>query len=134
MNIILCYSYFSVVSLCRRINCNCGNSPTFVLQNSELLRQNFAVQRFANCHIDRLFFDQVKPSPHTCVPVCLGHFFSFYLACSLFLALFMDTLSYFTLISWLLFFLKPNYQFSWRCGIGMLYIYIYIKYIVIRIC
>ena len=38
----------------------CDNSPTFVLQNSELARQNCGVQRLANCHIDSLFFGKVK--------------------------------------------------------------------------
>ena len=33
----------------------------FVLHNSELPRQNCAVQRLANCHIDSFFFDKVKP-------------------------------------------------------------------------
>ena len=52
-----------VFSLCQSTNCQCDNSPTFVLQNSEFHRQNFAVQRLANCQIDSLYFDKVKPPP-----------------------------------------------------------------------
>ena len=32
-------------------------------ENSELSRQNFAVQRLANCHNDSLVFFKVKPLP-----------------------------------------------------------------------
>ena len=42
--------------------CQCDNSPTFVLQNSVSVARKFAVQRLANCHIDSLFCDKVKPS------------------------------------------------------------------------
>ena len=53
---------YAVVSLCQRRNCSWDNSPTFVLHNSVLPRQNCEVQRLANWHIDSLFFDKVKPS------------------------------------------------------------------------
>ena len=45
-------SFIAVVSLCQRTNCQCDNSPTFVLQNFVLVARNFAVQRLTNCHID----------------------------------------------------------------------------------
>ena len=57
---MFCMEYFGVVSLCQGTNCQCDNSPTFVLQNSELPKQNFAVQRLANCYnCDNLIFDKV---------------------------------------------------------------------------
>ena len=54
---------FAVVLLCQRTNCKCDNLPTFVLQNSGSVTRNFAVQMLANCYIDSLFFERVKPSP-----------------------------------------------------------------------
>ena len=38
-----------MVSLCQRTNCQCDNSPTFVLHNSVSVTPNFALQRLANC-------------------------------------------------------------------------------------
>ena len=50
-----------MVSLCQRTNCQCVNSPTFVLHNSVSVTQNCAVQRLANCPMNSFFFDKVKP-------------------------------------------------------------------------
>ena len=61
-------AFDAVVLLFQSTNFQCVNSPIFVLHNSASVARNFAVQRLANCHIDSLYFDKVKPPRANVLP------------------------------------------------------------------